>query len=155
MNEREHWINKLILEEPLTLAETLQLEQALESQSGMRNVVENLDDDSPSLAWRSKLNERLLAETPQSKAKFNWRSIVGFGSAATACALAAYVIFARPSAVLPGSDPAPLSTESVLVAAHESNSFVLDSASSSGSQPVSEKVVSETITWSEEDLGAL
>lgn len=155
MKNEQQWIKKVVAEEPLSLAETLSLENALDQQAGLRRVIENLEDDSPSLAWRSKLNERLLAETPQPKSKFKWLPVFGYGTAVTACAMGAYIMLLRPNIASHSATESQVNTESVLVAAHESSSFALDSASTSGAQPVGESNAAETFTWSEEDLGAL
>jgi hypothetical protein len=85
-----------------------------ESLQTIGSLVRDLPEDVPSMAWRSALNERILAEAPKPRrAIWGWmlRPAVGLSVAA---ALAAVVIFR----------PAPSATEgvgieSVLIQMHQ------------------------------------
>lgn len=137
------------------------------AQHAMRAVVGGLPEDSLSMAWRSTLNERILAEaaTRQKRSRMTWflRPALGLGLAG---ALAVAVFFHGPSsapqshrtegAVARVATPSDGSLEAELVNTHRQTSLAYDVAGvgvtvnevsydSSSSAP-------HQTGWSEDDL---
>jgi negative regulator of sigma E activity len=73
------------------------------------HAVSALDDDSPSMAWRSTLNQRLSQVSSQRRAAVYWR----FGAAASAIAAASVLVvsFIQPFES-PSQPPTRVATES-------------------------------------------
>lgn len=76
-------IQKIKIEERLSLAETHALDEALDAQEarGLSFAVRRAQAEEPSLAWRSALNERLAAEAarhakPARKPWVLWGSVL-------------------------------------------------------------------------------
>ena len=94
--------DKIRAEKALDWQESAALEQALEAQAPLKTLVASLDDPSPSLAWRSELNEKLVAVAAQRKRK---SLIPFFGGlvAAAACASLFIVFIANKPAAPPQS----------------------------------------------------
>jgi len=85
----------------------------------MGRLVQDLPEDVPSMAWRSQLNERLLAEAnvKPRKSVWNWMLKPALGvSMATALALVVIVKFQ------PAEAPTAGGLESELLAAHQAES---------------------------------
>jgi hypothetical protein len=89
---------KLMAEEPLTLEESLQLEAHLAQSGTLSQMVADLPDDEPSIAWRSQLNDRLREMAPKPKAKRLWLPI---GLSSVAAAAAAVIIFMPKGSAVP------------------------------------------------------
>ena len=85
---------KLIEEQALTIEESLRLDEALESQTIVPRLMGRLEDGAPSLAWRSALNEKLLAQTGRRKRVSTFRWVSGF-AATTAICLVAFIAVPR------------------------------------------------------------
>jgi hypothetical protein len=89
--------NKLAAEQPMTAEEALRLDAALESDSEKlsRHALSALGEDSPSLAWRSALNQRLAHVSRRRRQTVYWR----FGVAASGVAAATVFVlsFMMPS----------------------------------------------------------
>jgi ferric-dicitrate binding protein FerR (iron transport regulator) len=83
MNER--LLKKIAAEEPLDVAETMELERALENDPAAFRAMDALADARPSLAWRSALNERLASGAPRPRQR-GWYWIGSLGAAAAAVA---------------------------------------------------------------------
>lgn len=83
-------IQKMLKEQALGAEEALMLDSALEgrSQESVRQLVAGLEDASPSMAWRSGLNQRLFKATRSTRHAAFWR----FGAAATAVAGASLLL---------------------------------------------------------------
>lgn len=81
MSERD-WIQKVAAGQPLSEAEQTALTEALEAD-GVREVLRSLPYEEPSLAWRSRLNERLraLAGTQRKPAVWRWAAMFAAGAA--------------------------------------------------------------------------
>ncbi|MBS1715315.1 MAG: hypothetical protein JST30_13360 [Armatimonadetes bacterium] len=91
-------MRKLSEEQPMTPDVVLALDEALEASAGLGKIVHDLPDPEPSLAWRSKLNGRLLAVSPKKRRTAVWTWLSG-GVAATALAAFAFVsLSAKPPA---------------------------------------------------------
>jgi len=132
-------------------------------QQAMRSVVRQLPDDTLSMAWRSALNEKLVAEAAakQRRQRVSWflRPALGFG---LACTLAVLVLVRAPGHV----STAPVSTlpseglEAALVSTHRQNTYAMDVAGV-GLNPADLPVESTSSTsattngWSEDDLDSL
>jgi hypothetical protein len=103
-------IGKLKGEQPLSAEEALRLDSALESERGqmVASIVSGLVDESPSLAWRSSLNERLAKSARKSRAALAWR--FGFGATAAAATFVLAVILMQPTSVPDRAAPEPRNT---------------------------------------------
>lgn len=85
-------IKKLKNEEGLTAVEAHELDRRLEEQTlaGIGHLMKKEEDPQPSLAWRSSLNEKLLAVKPAPKTPWLvrfwpvWAAPVAAGAAALA-----------------------------------------------------------------------
>ncbi len=155
MNSKSELFEKLKAEGPLSMAEAHLLDQSLAEQEGIRSVVRELEDDTPSMAWRSGLNERLLAVTPTPrKSWFSLRALAGLGTVA-ACTLALILVL-RPEAPRPMSAPSVTvsesSVEQVLLDAHRSSSFALATGAGDGSAPTRTDTPAPVIHWTESDF---
>jgi len=138
------------------------------AQQAMRDVVRNIPDDSLSMAWRSSLNEKLLAEVAVQKKRqrFNWylRPALGLG---LACTLAVLVVF-RPAPTAKRSQGQPpvvsqSGIEAALVTTHRQSTVAWDVAGV-GLNPVEMSTDSDSVPvrssgsssgWSEDDLESL
>ncbi len=89
-------IRKLTDEQPLTAEESLRLDAALESADSVRfaQSVSRLADETPSLAWRSALNESLSKVSRRRRTGLVLR--YGFGATAVAAASFLVVSFIQP-----------------------------------------------------------
>jgi len=80
------------------------LDSQLESagQQTIAKIVQGLPEDTLSMAWRSSLNERLLAEATvkRPRFRFTWIAMPAAG-AAVACALAVAVFLHAPTGTAP------------------------------------------------------
>jgi len=97
---------KLMDEQPLTVEETLRLDQAIEAQNVVTGLMAGLEDQAPSLAWRSDLNQRLLLQSERHKRRSAFRWFSGF--AAAAATVTAFTLFAIPRSVAPVIDDKPV-----------------------------------------------
>lgn len=118
MNEKLYL--KLKNEEPLTAAEHLELEQALEAgdQSLVAHYLADQDFVEPSMAWRSSLNEKLREIAPQPVAdkgsRFKW---LGFGGLVAASAVACAAMVAM--VLMKGGNSVEVGSSSQIVAENE------------------------------------
>ena len=80
---------KLYSEQPLSVEESLRLDEVLEQDSVSSKVLLHLTDEAPSMAWRSQLNARLSAESAKTKKRtaFRWVSGLATTAAVAACAV--------------------------------------------------------------------
>ncbi|MGE0000483.1 MAG: hypothetical protein AB7F50_01115 [Fimbriimonadaceae bacterium] len=83
-------LKKLMEEEQLDLAQTVELDQALEAQG--RSLVSSLETPEPSMAWRSGLNERLAELAPKPKRKW----AIFSGTTVVAVAAALVIVMVQP-----------------------------------------------------------
>jgi len=83
-------------------SEILDTKLASANQQAIQKVVQQLPEDSLSLAWRSALNERLIAESVSHKPRFrfSWFAMPAAG-VAMAAALAVVVFFHAPTSSSP------------------------------------------------------
>lgn len=114
--------NKVRDEQPLSLEETLRLDEALETQTAVGVFVGELSDGEPSLEWRSGLNNRLLATRTVKKRRtwFTWGS-VGIATAAAATWIVMMPLGNKPSPPEPRRPVARQSNGSIeesLISAH-------------------------------------
>lgn len=102
---------KLVHEQPLTAEEALRLDSALEGEGSKmaQHAVSTLDDDSPSMAWRSSLNQRLTQVSKRRRTAVYWR----FGAAASAVAAVSVLVvsFIQPFEA-PSQPPTRVAAES-------------------------------------------
>jgi hypothetical protein len=87
---------KLTDEQPLTVEETLRLDEAIEGQTVVPALLAGLDDTSPSLAWRSELNQKLLLQSGRHKRHTTFRWFSGVAAAAALVAVA-FLSVPRPT----------------------------------------------------------
>lgn len=122
-------MRKVLLEEELTEAEMAELDRALDAQEaqGVKRLVAELEEDVPSLAWRSALNEQLAKQTPASKqSKRSWLGRWGWTGLALAGALAVVAIVPLVRKTSAAGDLAPKAPiEATLVAAHQESSSAI------------------------------
>lgn len=132
---------KLQSEQPLSVEESLRLDEELDRSHVSSKVLGLLSDESPSMAWRSQLNARLSAEVAKSKKRlaFRWFS----GVAATA-AVAAFAVL-----VLPTMTSSPVATPGKSVVAHEGPS-VEESLVSAHKEADLENAMG--VTWTQVDF---
>jgi hypothetical protein len=149
--------SKLEAEIALTRHEQVDLELGLESEAQLqaRAWAGAMADDSPSLAWRSELNERLIALQSRSARKRRspliWISASSLGLVGAA---AIAVALLRPTEV-PVNPAADNSIEATLVATHIDSISALDSGVLVAPRPTTETGVSRGPSWDEVDVEAL
>lgn len=149
-----HELNeKLRLEQPLTLEESLQLDSILEESTEMSAWLNPNAAESPSLAWRSQLNEKLLAHAPKPKRSFRWGRVPQL---ATLAATIAFATFSATSFMASKVTPTPesatgISPEELMISAHLQNNFSTVVTVPSES-PSTTQEASGTIHWSPEEL---
>lgn len=76
--------------------ENFEIDERLASQSAIRQIVNSLPGDEPSLAWRSQLNERLRALPVKARKRWwelAWKPTVGLGLATAF----AFALLMRPT----------------------------------------------------------
>lgn len=61
---------------PLSVGQEAWLDEALERQSFVSGLMKALPKEQPSLAWRSRLNERVLAIASDAKRRIRWLAIL-------------------------------------------------------------------------------
>lgn len=111
-----HTYQKIKAEKPLDWQESAELDLALASQQPLKNLVSALDDPEPSLAWRSELNEKLLAVAKKKKRQTFVPWLGGF-AAAVACT-AAVVVFVTHQGHNGSPSRNPASFEAALATAY-------------------------------------
>lgn len=94
-------LKKLNGEQPLTAEESLRLDAALETQAPVASVVAGLPDESPSMSWRSGLNQRLAKVSRTRRAAPVWR----LGIAAVGVAAASLLVVSLLQPVPPDNGP--------------------------------------------------
>jgi len=139
-------------EAPMDPVTELELDVLLDSASQLQVAewVGSLPEDSPSLEWRSRLNERLMTEakTPRRPRRFFvWAGSTGL---VVAAAIAGVVVFWTPSAEVPS---APASVEAQLVAAHLECASSVDMNLQLEQRPTQGDLASPI--WTEADFEAL
>lgn len=127
-------LRKMVDEQPLTAAETLRLDQALEADDRSGRVLGAIEDAAPSYAWRSGLNQRLAAtrRAPRVKLFFGWAG----GLTAVAASVIAVVMTQHRVIV-------PTPHEDQLVAAKPAKSTFEETLLSSHMQGASQSAVGE------------
>lgn len=115
--------------------EVIVTEEMLQRQSEVRQVVAGLRDETPSMAWRSELNLKLLAASDAKQKKHRTRRWTAWGSsfgatAALACA-ATFVFLGSPKGAEPRSGAASSSMTRELLEVHQ-ESAILASVSAAG-----------------------
>lgn len=137
------------------------MDMLLESpaQVRVRELVQELSEDTPSLAWRSGLNERLLAErrnvvVKRRRTVWACRSSLGFGLAATL----AVALFFRPHPSVPqiGGDG---TFEATAVAVHQ-NAIAANDVAGPGlteqeASAADTTSTSEPFEWNQSDVASL
>lgn len=142
-------------------SEPTDVQLATPAQMAMREVVQALPEDSLSMAWRSGLNERLIAEGArhQRRRRFTWALRPAAGLA-MAGALAAVIVIRTSPVPSVSSNPAPKdSFEAALLSAHAEASQDADVAGA-GIRPMeanfaSRDRVPDNLDWTEFDIESL
>ncbi|MCC7101804.1 MAG: hypothetical protein IT206_01850 [Fimbriimonadaceae bacterium] len=152
MIDNNELISKLAREVPLSMAEAHELDQVLGASEVVASFVRQVPDEEPSLAWRSALNERLIAHHAPKRTTVRQWGMVGFGSAV---AVAASIFFlTKPVPPKGGSLATSANAEQILLDAHRANVFALSTGAGDGSEPIQAKTVNADYQWTEADLGA-
>lgn len=117
---------KLAAEQPMTAEETLRLDAALDGDAERlsRHAMASLGEDSPSLAWRSSLNQRLSQVSRRRRQAVYWR----FGVAASGVAAATVFVLSFMAPMNTEERPSPRiadhhrasSLEDAIIGEHES-----------------------------------
>lgn len=142
-------------------AETVDLEVGLDSRphAQVASWVGALPEEEPSMAWRSRLNERLRALGPSAKRKPFWSAwrLAGAGAVTAAAALALAVIVLKPTNPEPGRPQVGKETaiEARLIAAHQESAGAMDLGANSGVPTAAGNATDVTSPWSESDLDTL
>lgn len=150
MNELNELEWKLMNDEALTADEMAALDAALGSTS-VSSVVREIENEVPSLQWRSQLNEKLnsLAK-PVKRRRTPW---LVFAVPATAAMVAGLMLVAQPKSVSGTSNFASKpANEELLLAAHESMIFASDTGTGDGAEPTQKPVNDGVIYWTEDEL---
>lgn len=146
-------IQKLRLDQPLTLEESLELDTLLEESSEVASWLSPSPNSEPSLAWRSRLNEQLITHAPKPKAKLRWGRVPQLASLAATLAFATFsatsYINSRGGSVPASSEG--ISPEELMISAHLQNNFSAVVATPS-ELPTSNQEANGTIHWSPEEL---
>lgn len=151
----DNWMKKVRSEQALSKEENASLDQALSNLEGIRTSVQSLSDETPSLEWRSKLNEALLAVAPAPK-KVSWwkRSLIpatGLAAAVLGIAFMNYSGFGPKSQRVSDQD----SIEEMMLVTHSSMEFASTTQTAGGASPVSSTKDDSAVQWTPEDLGSL
>ncbi|MCW5937381.1 MAG: hypothetical protein KIT11_08760 [Fimbriimonadaceae bacterium] len=127
MRADKEFLSRLSSEEPLTMADALQLDEGLEAQRSLSSLIAKLPEDEPSLAWRSALNEKLAHMAPKPK-RTRW-TLAFQGLAAATAVAGAFLLFAMVNPAKPNVEPVGAvkgsvtkpgeSIEEALISAHE------------------------------------
>lgn len=141
-------------------SKSAELDVQLESGEQMQTAawVQNLDDEEPSMAWRSQLNEKLLALRTPAKRKSFWHAWRWAGAGAMAAGALAIVMFlnAPKDAVVPEKLTAnPSSIEAGLIAAHQESAGALDLGSNTRMPMLEGGKPSSSSMWTDADLETL
>lgn len=142
---------------PLSTADTAAIERALEHTSVFS--IAEIPEEQVSLAWRSRLNERVAQIAAVTKRKTRWISIwrpaLGLGLAG---ALAAAFMMRMAASSGPAFAPKP-AVEEALIQAHEMSVQGSEIAGAGLAQheavPVASNSESELFDWSEVDVDTL
>jgi hypothetical protein len=128
------------------------------SQLKVREMVSGLPDDSLSMAWRSALNEKLIAAGKVSRQRKRMNLILrpAFGLAvASALAL---VLVMQPSRIAPPSSTKNPGLAAALVKDHRENVELTDMVGS-GLNPLesrpTDSLIDDPIGWSDVDIDSL
>lgn len=155
MNDPE-LMRRVRREARLTPEEERRLDEGLAAQDPLRSTVAGLPDDEPSMAWRSALNERLLAATPKPRRTFLGRWMApasGFAAGLAVAGLAWWMNTTGEPQALP---PSGASFEAQLLQAHDHGAALVEFAPGSFDAPVARASQDEgDFQWTEEDLKTL
>lgn len=154
MKEKRDILKKFVNEESLTMADSHELDQLLDASEPLGVAMRELSDDEPSLAWRSSLNERLIAmHAPRRSRGRLW----GMARLGTAVAVTASIVFmAKPAETTAPSSlqSSSSSAEQILLDAHRMNVFALSTGAGDGSEPIQAQTSTVPHEWTEADLGS-
>ena len=93
-------LNKIKAEKSLDWQESIELDQALSAQDPLKTLVSGLDDPEPSMAWRSELNQKLVAASAKNKRKALMPWLGGLAAAAACTAAVAFFFINRPGVAI-------------------------------------------------------
>ena len=118
----------------------------IEKGISVSDLVSQIGDESPSLAWRSELNERLLAQSRKAKKRsqfLQWlRPTVGIAAlASAACVALVFTSTSHPSAV-PG-------IEAALISEHRVASAMVDVVGPTADLKQTSPVPAEEAEWTQ------
>ncbi len=118
--DKKKLLEKIEREEQLSLVEQAHVEELLANDpihGRIRETLQALPQDAPSLEWRSRLNERLGREKRQPAKRFAW-SRLGWALSAAACTIVIATVLVLQR--IPGAEePQPVISASQLMEWHE------------------------------------
>lgn len=133
--------------------QNLKIDEALESTDSIRQMVASLPDETPSLAWRSQLNERIYqSQSKVHKRVVFWKFFAPATSVAACCV--AYILIAAPfRAHSVDSNVAVKRTiEDEIISNHVAQEVESFTGTAIGSEPINAPTDDNTVYWSREDL---
>lgn len=144
-------LNKLMNEDTLSAADEARLDAALSASNSVRGLMAQLPEESPSMQWRSELNEKLLALQPAPAKRFVWWKFTA-PVAIAAAAMAGTIFLRHPAANLAPIQP-NANVESMLIASHLETEAAMDVSSVDPGTPKAEAAKEqEEQSWSPHDL---
>jgi hypothetical protein len=133
----------------------LDVKLASATQAEAARWVQSLPEEVPAMAWRSELNEKLLALRPAPRRKPFWSAwkIAGAGAFACAGAVAVAMLFTpRASAPIETASITENTIEAKLIAAHQESTGAID-LGASNLRPTEQR--SGNQLWNDADLETL
>jgi hypothetical protein len=131
------------------------------AQRAMREVVRSLPEETPSMAWRSGLNEALLTEANRRRRRVFWFSALrpAAGLAFAGALAAFFVLRSAPMTSQPPTSYASSSIEAELLTTHNQVAAFADVAGT-GVRPIETTYASRTqstddLDWTEVDIDSL
>lgn len=141
----------------MDVVQEARLDEALNSpvQQSIAQGVKRLSSETPSMAWRSQLNERLLAEAAKKRAERRRRALVWRPVAGLAVASALTMAILIPNRNLAG--PSGRSVEADVWSAHSvaEKNFYLTGTTGVARETDSNALANASYDWEAADLTAL
>ncbi|HRJ26895.1 MAG TPA: hypothetical protein PLO61_05235 [Fimbriimonadaceae bacterium] len=157
---RHDLLRKIANDQPLTPAEEAWLDAELAQEQAVPSCLKSLPEETPSLAWRSSLNEQLRALAPAASARPRrlWKWLTGGSLALGVASSIALVLIWQHRAGLTSPAPSPQvapSVEAALIAAHQEGMSQIEFSAPSKSSASGSNTATEEFQWSEVDLESL
>lgn len=147
-------MKKLKSAKSLTVQDAFLLDEALDQQAEVKSMVQDLEEEGASLAWRSQLNERLHAATPRAKPRHRWNMFrIWVPVAAGVAGLAVFgVLLMKPARQVEPHTPVAQELENEMLAAHFGSGISVEYHSGVSSEPTGAPVENDSPSWNSEDL---